>query len=226
VKKSSKRSRARPVRTPQDRGLSPRERDALTAIRRFWQEHGISPSRAELAQMLGLKTTSGTDGLIRGLALRGRIEIVPGVSRGIRIVDLDEVPVIKVSGNIRHEEPLFDKRWIRDHVPGILVKGLSVRPDYYLMMEEPDMDEIAREGDLVAVREVRHADSGTVIVGRVDGEVRCKRYNRIDRQFVELQPMSSDPNHQPMRIDLLKHDFQIDGIVLGSIATRPMPYPP
>ena len=106
-----------------------------------------------------------------------------------------------------------------------LSQWFSPKPDYFLVMKEPDMDEIAREGDLVAVREARHGDSGTVIVGRVDGKVRCKRYIRIDRQFVELVPMSADPEQKPIRIDLLEHDFQIDGIVVGTIATRPIRHP-
>ena len=54
-------------------------------------------------------------------------------------------------------------------------------------------------------------------LGQVGEEVTLKRYERIDANTVELQPMSSNPDHEAIRIGPTTDDAEIVGIVVGAI---------
>src|SRR5262245_15537669 len=69
------------------RQLSPRQLEVLAFIRQFTQAHGLPPTRGEIAEGLGLKNRQGIDQHLRALETKGAIELVPGISRGIRILD-------------------------------------------------------------------------------------------------------------------------------------------
>ena len=44
-----------------------------------------------------------------------------------------------------------------------------------------------------------------------------KRYERIDKDTVEFQPVSTNPEHQPIRVDAKTDDVAIVGVVVGAI---------
>ena len=219
---------ARPLRNE----LTEKQQIVLRIIKDHIRKHGIPPSRPEIGRIMGLKGkgTNAVYGHLTALARKHFIKIHHNKQRGIQVLHAGEVPLVEAVGKISHQESVFTESRVVDRVPGYLADQFSQRPDYFLI-QESGMDELGtRPGDLVAVQEARvqearHTESGTVVVARVDGIIHCKRFTRIDRQFVELTPMSSNPDHKPLRIDLLEHDFQIDGIVVGTIATRPAPDP-
>ena len=213
---------------PRSTAITPRQTQALEIIKESVRKRGIPPSRSELAEAMGLSAAPSVAGHLNALAQRDLIELHPGTYRGIRLVKAGELPICEVIGELAHHERICDESRIKDHVSGYLADGVSPRPDYFLAIQDPERQEIgSRAGGrvAVAVKEARHAESGTVVVARVDGIVQCKRFTRIDRQYVGLAPMSSDTDQQRVRIDLLEHDFQIDGIVVGTIETRPVPDP-
>ena len=216
------------MKKPTKLELTPKQSQVLDLIRISFRERGCAPSRSELASAMNLGGASSVAVHLNALNRKGYLKVNHGKYRGLTLVNLGELPLIKAVGEIEHQEPLFDESRTIDRVPAYLSERWSERPDYFLVIPDPDTDGVKnRAGDLVAIKEARHAASGTVVVARVDGIVHCKRFTRIDRQFVELSPMTmnSDPEQQPVRIDLLEHDFQIDGIVVGTIATRPGPEP-
>jgi repressor LexA len=65
--------------------LSPKQLTVLAFIRHFMGNHGLPPTRGEIAQGLGLKNRQGIDQHLRALESKGAIELVPGISRGIRL---------------------------------------------------------------------------------------------------------------------------------------------
>lgn len=71
--------------------LSPKQLEVLAFLQRFTQEHGLPPTRGEIAQGLGLKNRQGIDQHLRALESKGAIELVAGISRGIRIRGEEEI---------------------------------------------------------------------------------------------------------------------------------------
>ena len=64
---------------------SPKQLEVLGFIEQFIADKGLPPTRGEIAQGLGLRNRQGIDQHLRALQAKGVIELVPGISRGIRI---------------------------------------------------------------------------------------------------------------------------------------------
>ena len=72
-------------------------------------------------------------------------------------------------------------------------------------------------GDIVAVRKQPEANDGDIVLARIGEEVTLKRFQRIDAEHVELQPVSRNPEHEPIEIGPTTEDAEIVGIVVGAI---------
>ena len=85
-------------------------------------------------------------------------------------------------------------------------------------MEGDSLDRIGfASGDIVAVRRQPEARDGDIVVARIGEEATLKRFQRIDERTVELQPVSTNPEHEPIRIGPTTVDVEIAGIVVGAI---------
>ena len=80
-------------------GLTRRESDFMSAVLVHIAAEGIAPTREELRQALGWKSVSTVTLYLKRLVAKGRLEVVPRSSRGIRIVDAshpgDRVPIVR-----------------------------------------------------------------------------------------------------------------------------------
>lgn len=65
--------------------ITPRQKEILTAVRLFIKTEGYPPTRLELANIFDMNPNAANDHLL-ALQRRGHISIVPGVSRGIRLL--------------------------------------------------------------------------------------------------------------------------------------------
>lgn len=68
--------------------LTPRQGDALEAIRAHIVEHGYAPTVRELADRLGVTSTNAASELLRGLEQRGAIRRAAGKSRAIVVTEV------------------------------------------------------------------------------------------------------------------------------------------
>lgn len=67
--------------------MTPRQRDALAFIVAYQQQHGgASPSYAEIARQLGLKSRSGAHLYVHRLVRAGHIRILPNSARSIEVL--------------------------------------------------------------------------------------------------------------------------------------------
>jgi SOS-response transcriptional repressor LexA len=66
--------------------MTARQRQLLDFIRDYMQQHGYSPSYAEMAQVLAVNNKSGIHNLIRILQRDGFIERCRGRSRSLRLI--------------------------------------------------------------------------------------------------------------------------------------------
>ena len=60
-------------------------------------------------------------------------------------------------------------------------------------------------------------NDGDIVLARSGLEVTLKRYERIDAKTVELQPVSTNPEHKVIEIGPTTDDAEIVGIVVGAI---------
>jgi len=70
--------------------LTARQEQILALIRDAINNTGFPPTRAEIAQELGFRSANAAEEHLQALARKGAIEISPGTSRGIRLLDRPE----------------------------------------------------------------------------------------------------------------------------------------
>ena len=114
---------------------------------------------------------------------------------------------------------------IRGTPPGVVKEVVAVRssrrippPDFFVRVEGDSLDKVGfTTGDIIAVRHQPEARNGDIVLARIGEEVPLKRYERIGPHTVEFQPASTNPEHQPIRVDARTEDVAIVGIVVGAI---------
>ena len=206
--------------------LTDRQRQALEAIRIYRRRHGFPPSRAELSKSLGLSHPSSADGHLSALQAKGWIELRRDTKRGIRLIgeadpDVPLVDLVEPIGEIAAGEPIVAESRIVDRIPATVAERFSPTPDYFLTVRGDSMDRTGlRDGDVVAIRSTPEANNGDVVVARFGDEVTLKRFRRISKRHVELQPDSHNPEHKSIAIDLAKHILHVDGVAVGALLGR------
>jgi repressor LexA len=195
--------------------LSPKQLEVLAFIRRFIEAGGLPPTRGEIAEGLRLKNRQGIDQHLRALAAKGAIELIPGISRGIR---LSEAPPagLPLLGRIAAGAPILAAANIEDYLD---VDPALFRPaaDFLLRVRGDSMkDADILDRDLLAVHRTSHARNGQIVVARIGDEATVKYYRR-QGQLVRLEPANAA--YEPIEIDLREQELAIEGLAAGVIRT-------
>lgn len=66
--------------------LTPRQRQVLDAVAAFIRQNEYPPTRAELAQAMGMSSHNSAQEHLAALEKKGFLKLLPGISRGIRLV--------------------------------------------------------------------------------------------------------------------------------------------
>ena len=198
------------------RKLSPKQAEVLNAIRAHIRRTGVPPSRAELAKDLGTHPSTADWHLMK-LAQKGWIELLPEKQRGIRLVNGDR-PIVVPLGEIAAGEPVLAESRTVGQMPETWTNRFSPRPDYFLTVQGDSMNGLGLQtGDMVAVKARQEANNGEVVVARIGNEVTLKKYRRVDEQHIRLEPVSDNPAHGPIEVDLAEEELHIDGVVVGTL---------
>ena len=198
------------------RPLTPRQAEILQLIKDYQADSGMPPTRPEIAKQLGFKSANAAEEHLKALAKKGVIEMMPGTSRGIRLMDSDEpeqlgLPLI---GKVAAGQPILAAEHVQDHYK---IDGSMFKPaaDFLLRVQGMSMQDIGiLDGDLLAVHKTNQAQAGQVIVARVDEDVTVKRFQR-DGHTVLLQPENKDFN--VIKVDLRQQHFEVEGLAVGVI---------
>jgi repressor LexA len=195
--------------------LTPKQLEVLAFIRRFMDSGGLPPTRGEIAAGLRLKNRQGIDQHLRALAAKGAIELIPGISRGIRLAE--SAPAgLPVLGRIAAGTPILATANIEDYVN---VDPALFRPaaDFLLRVRGDSMkDADILDRDLLAVHRTHQARNGQIVVARIGDEATVKYYRR-EGQLVRLEP--ANPAYAPIEIDLRQQELAIEGLATGVIRT-------
>ena len=195
--------------------LTPRQHEVLDFIRQVIEETGMPPTRAEIAEALGFRSSNASEDHLRALARKGAIELVPGASRGIRLKDsLREQMGLPLVGRVAAGQPILAQEHIEAHYQ-IDPSLFHPKPHYLLKVQGMSMKDAGiLDGDLVAVHRTPEVRNRQIIVARLEDEVTVKRY-RQDGSVVWLLPENTD--FEPISVDLKEHPVVIEGVVVGVV---------
>lgn len=195
--------------------LTPRQQEVLDLIKQHIQETGMPPTRIDISRELGFKSANAAEEHLKALARKGAIEMLPGTSRGIRIIS-DEPEGLPIVGRVAAGNPLLAVENIDDYCT-IPADFFHPSADYLLRVQGQSMQNIGiMDGDLLAVHSTPVARSGDIIVARIDDEVTVKRLQR-GRQKYKLRLIAENDDFDPIEVDLREQDFAIEGISVGVI---------
>ena len=195
-------------------GLTARQQQIFDLIKDNLDETGYPPTRAEIAQKLGFRSANAAEDHLRALARKGVIEMIPGASRGIRIVE--QCSGIPIVGRVAAGEPILAEQNIEDYqeVPS---STFYPHADYFLRVQGQSMVNVGiMDGDLLAVHQQPTAENQQIVVARVDGEVTVKRLKRM-RSKHEIQLLPENHDYSPISVDLRHQDFAIEGLAVGVV---------
>ncbi|WP_205340279.1 transcriptional repressor LexA [Denitrificimonas caeni] len=201
--------------------LTKRQSEILSFLKTWIEDNGYPPTRAEIAKDLGFKSPNAAEDHLKALARKGAIEMIPGASRGLKIVetlDANELPAndneLPVIGRVAAGEPIFAQQHIESSCP-VSPDLFKPRADYLLQVRGMSMKDIGiLDGDLLAVHITQEAHNGQIVVARIDDDVTVKRYKR-EGNTVWLLPENSD--FEPIKVDLKTQNLTIEGLSVGVI---------
>ncbi len=202
--------------------LTRRQSEILDLIRRQIEKTGLPPTRAEICAALDFNSPNAAESHLRALERKGVIEMLPGASRGIRIVAQGtrapefSLPVV---GRVAAGEPILAIEHIEDHYR-VDPRLFKPRADYLLRVRGHSMREAGiLDGDLLAVHRTGRAENGQIVVARVnDEEVTVKRFHRRSAYLVRLLP--ENPDFDPIELDLRQDTLAIEGLGVGVLRLR------
>jgi len=194
--------------------LTRRQQEILDMIQAHIDETGMPPTRTDICDYFGFRSPTAADDHLKALERKEAIELIPGASRGIRLLSKPETEGVPVVGQVAAGEPIMSEEHIEDYYqidPDIFypsadfllrVKGMSMRDAGIL------------DGDLLAVHSTNEVYNNQIVVARIEDEVTVKRF-RQRGNIVTLFPENEE--FDPLRIDLRKQDFAIEGVYAGVV---------
>lgn len=212
--------------------LTRKQLEVLAFIRRFMERDGLPPTRGEIAEGLGLRNRQGIDQHLRALQSKGAIELVPGISRGIRLLanfsELESIepsleraasnPGLPLLGRIAAGAPILAASHIEEHV-AVDASLFKPQADFLLRVRGDSMkDADILDRDLLAVHRTSQVGDGQIVVARlVDQDEATVKYYRRQGHLVRLEPANTA--YRPIEIDLREQGLVIEGLAVGVIRT-------
>ena len=193
------------------RDLTSRQQEILQFIRHKIEATGLPPTRVEIAQEFGFRSPNAAEEHLKVLSRKGVLELFPGASRGIRLMNGGGLPVV---GRVAAGNPILAQEYIEAHYQ-IDSSLFAPRADYLLKVSGMSMKNAGiLDGDLLVVHRSNEARKGQIVVARLDDEVTVQRFNKRGH-VVELLPENSD--FDPIVVDLRRQELIIEGIGVGVI---------
>jgi repressor LexA len=212
--------------------LTARQEQILQLIKDAIENTGFPPTRAEIAAELGFRSANAAEEHLQALARKGAIEISPGTSRGIRLLDkyaskvaskaipgqmaLPHPALMQLSlplvGRVAAGSPILAQEHI-ETTYNVDPSFFSAKPDYLLKVRGMSMRDVGiLDGDLLAVKKADSARNGQIVVARLGEDVTVKRYKKSG-SGIELLP--ENPEFEPILVKPGRDDFALEGLAVG-----------
>jgi repressor LexA len=192
--------------------LTPVQQKTLDFIRRYWQRRGCSPSLAEIATGIGIRSRGVAHRYVQALIAAGYVRQRPGRKRGLELTAQESSPLysIPLLGRIAAGRPI-------EAIPGEgtldLTAFLLGRNRYALQVRGDSMIEAGiLDGDTVIVEARDSADDGAIVVALIDeGEATLKRLTH--RRDGSIQLSAANAAMAPMIYGAGR--VRIQGVIVG-----------
>ncbi len=217
--------------------LTERQQQILDLVRSAIERTGAPPTRAEIANELGFRSANAAEEHLQALARKGVIELVGGLSRGIRLrsetlreLNLQRgkqytLPLpslaqlnLPLVGRVAAGSPILAQEHI-DQTYLLEARLFPHRPDYLLKVRGMSMRNAGiLDGDLLAVQRATDAKNGQIVVARLGDDVTVKRFRRT-RGAIELIPENPDFETivVPTTGEASDGLFAIEGLAVGLV---------
>ncbi len=197
--------------------LTPRQQQVFDLIKSKIDDTGMPPTRAEIARELGFRSANAAEEHLKALAKKQVIEIVPGASRGIRIL-LENVANddlgLPLIGRVAAGEPILAQEHVETHYQ-VDPSMFKPQADFLLRVQGESMKDIGiMDGDLLAVHKTQDVRDGQVVVARVDDDVTVKR---LERKGSTILLHAENAEFAPIKVDLNTQHLTIEGLAVGII---------
>ena len=195
---SSGRQRGRPP----VKGITESQRKVLEEIRSFINRKGFPPTVKDLSGLIKISPASVHEHISK-LAVKGYLRREAHKARSLEVLAIPPIPstqlvAIPVVGTVPAGKLLLAEQNIEGE---ILVEKSLVRSGTYFALKvkgESMLGAGIRSGDYVVVRQQPVAESGEIIVARVNDEATVKRLYVHD-DHIELRPENS--TFRSIRVD-------------------------
>jgi repressor LexA len=197
------------------RDLTPRQKQILLLVQKAMVETGMPPTRAEIAKTLKFRSVNAAEEHLRALERKGVIELLPGMSRGIRLKDsMREQMGLPLVGRVAAGQPILAEEHIEARLQ--IDPALFRKPPHFLLRVHgmSMRDAGILDGDLVAVHRTPEVRTRQIVVARLENEVTVKRYKQEGHR-VWLMP--ENPDFEPIQVDLREQSMAIEGVVVGVV---------
>ncbi|AMG30528.1 repressor LexA [Grimontia hollisae] len=198
--------------------LTARQQQVFDLIKAKIDDTGMPPTRAEIAKELGFRSANAAEEHLKALARKGVLEIVPGASRGIRLlVDTEaakEEEGLPLIGRVAAGEPILAQEHVEMYYQ-VDPNLFKPNADFLLRVSGMSMKDIGiLDGDLLAVHKTQEVRNGQVVVARVEDDVTVKR---LERKGNQVLLHAENEEFAPIVVDLSQQPFTIEGIAVGVI---------
>ncbi len=177
--------------------LPPRQQHILATIRDWASTHGCPPSTRQIADAVGLRSTSSVSAHLRNLTEKGYLRRGPSMARQLDVRPFlssdpqrrasENSVTVPVVGDIAAGVPILAEEHSdevlslpRELVGSGTVFGLRVRGDSMI-------DAAICDGDVVVIRRQNDANSGDIVAAMIDDEATVKVFRRRGGH-VRLEP--------------------------------------
>lgn len=193
------------------RGIN--QQKILDYIKTEINEKGYPPSVREIAEAVGLKSTSTVHGHLQRLEKRGLIHRNPMKPRAMEICGEPPAPkaqstLIPLVGNVQAGLPILAEEYAEDYfqIPDAM---LSSGEHFILRVHGNSMINIGiLDGDYVVVRKQSVAHNGDVVVARLEDSATVKTFYAENGRF-RLQPENDE------MLPIFTDRVDIEGIVVS-----------
>jgi len=179
--------------------LSKRQQEILEYIKDSVREKGYPPSVREIAQAVGLASSSTVHGHLARLESKGLIRRDPTKPRAIEILNLEDehipstpVRTVPIIGKVTAGQPITAIENIEEYFP--LPESFAPQDEQIFMLEimgDSMIEAGILDGDYVIVRQQKTANNGDIVVAMTEeDEATVKRFFK-EKDYIRLQPENS-----------------------------------
>ncbi len=192
--------------------LTARQAEIFQFIKDHIEETGFPPTRAEIATHFGFRSVNAAEDHLKALERKGVLQILPGTSRGLRLLIEKGLPVInKVAAGTE----LLDAVNVDSYLE-IDTRVFKPRAAFIVRMPDKGLtDSGIFAKDMVVMASPRQVKNDQIVVVVLGKKVLVRRFKRKSKNIIELIP--NNDSFDSITINTKEEDCVIEGVAVGVI---------